>query len=42
MLGRQMGPQHALWATMLTVFVIVVGVVVVALWVRRKMGHDKQ
>jgi len=41
-LGRQMGPEHALLATILTVVVIVAGVVVLTLWVRRKMGHDKQ
>ena len=41
-LGRQMGPEHALLATMLTVVVIVAGVVILALWVRSKIGHDKQ
>jgi len=41
-LGHQMGPEHALLATMLTVVVIVAGVVILALWVRSKMGHDKQ
>jgi high-affinity Fe2+/Pb2+ permease len=41
-LGRQMGPQHALLATMLTVVVIAVGVVAMALWMRGKMRHDKR
>jgi Flp pilus assembly pilin Flp len=37
-----MGPEHALLATMLLVVVIVAGVVVLTLWVRSKMGHNKQ
>jgi hypothetical protein len=37
-----MGPEHALMATMLLVVVIAAGVVALTLWVRRKMGHDKQ
>ena len=41
-LGRQMGPEHALLATMLTVVVIVAGVVALTLWVRSKTGQDKQ
>ena len=40
--GRLMGPEHALMATMLLVVVIAAGVVALTLWVRRKMGHDKQ
>jgi uncharacterized membrane protein YfcA len=40
-LGRRMGPEHALLATMLTVLVIMAGVVALALWARGKMGHDK-
>jgi len=41
-LGRQVGPEHALLATILTVVVIAAGVVVLTLWVNSKMGHDKQ
>ena len=37
-LGRLMGPEHALLATMLVVLVIVAGVVVLTLWVRKKTG----
>jgi uncharacterized membrane protein YfcA len=40
-LGRRMGPEHAVLATMLTVIVIVAGVVAVALWLRGKMSHGK-
>ena len=41
-LGRQIGPEHALLTTILTVAVIVAGVIVLTLWVRRKTSHDKQ
>jgi len=41
-LGRFVGPEHTLLATMLTLVVIVAGVVVLNLWVRSKTGHDKQ
>jgi hypothetical protein len=41
-LGRQMGPEHALLATVLTVVVILAGVVVLTLWVRSKTGRHKQ
>jgi uncharacterized membrane protein YfcA len=41
-LGRLLGPEHALMATMLLVVVIAAGVVTLTLWVRSKMGHDKQ
>ena len=40
-LGRQMGPEHALLATMLIVVVILAGVVVLTLWLRSKMGPHK-
>ena len=38
-LGRQMGPEHALLATGMTVLVIVAGVVALALWLRGKTNH---
>jgi uncharacterized membrane protein YfcA len=40
-LGRRMGPEHAVLATMLTVIVIVAGVVALALWARAKTNHGK-
>jgi high-affinity Fe2+/Pb2+ permease len=39
-LGHQMGSEHALLATMLTVVVIVAGVLILGLWVHSKTGHD--
>jgi uncharacterized membrane protein YfcA len=35
-LGRRMGPDHALLATILIVIVIAVGVLVLTLWVQKK------
>jgi uncharacterized membrane protein YfcA len=40
-LGRRMGPEHALSATVLTVVVIAAGVVALALWMHGKMRDDK-
>jgi hypothetical protein len=40
-LGRRMGPEHALLATMVTVLVIMVGVVALALWAHAKTSHDR-
>ncbi len=40
-LGRRMGPEHAVLATVLTVIVIVAGVIALALWARGKMTHGK-
>lgn len=40
-LGRLMGREHALVATMLVVVVIAAGVVILTLWLRRKMGRGE-
>jgi uncharacterized membrane protein YfcA len=40
-LGRQMGPDHALLATILIVIVIAAGVLVLTIWVQRKSRHGK-
>jgi hypothetical protein len=37
-LGRLMGPEHALSATLLIVVVIAAGVVVLALWLKPRRG----
>ena len=39
-LGRRLGPEHALLATLLIVVVIAAGVVVLALWLKPR--HDKR
>ena len=39
-LGRIMGPEHALLATVLLVIVIGIGVFCLTLWVRRKTGNQ--
>jgi len=40
-LGRQLGPDHALLATILIVAVIAAGVVVLTLWVQSKTKRNK-
>jgi len=39
--GRQMGPDHALLATVLIVMAIAAGVVFLTIWVQRKSRHGK-
>ncbi len=41
-LGRLMGPEHALLATVMIVVVIVAGVVILSLWVCSKTVHKKK
>jgi hypothetical protein len=41
-LGRIMGPEHALLATLLSLAVIVAGVVVLHLWMFNKNGRNKR